>query len=95
MAILHIVRSSAFNDNKLNLCLSIISSKDTLFLMDDGVYNVAHPKLMTRTDSLTVYALYNHLQARGVDIGDSAIALANLKDLVTLSDTATKVITWQ
>ncbi|WNC70313.1 sulfurtransferase complex subunit TusB [Thalassotalea nanhaiensis] len=95
MAILHIVRSSAFNDNKLNLCLSIISSKDTLFLMDDGVYNVAHPKLMTRTDSLTVYALYNHLQARGVDIGDSAIVLANLKDLVTLSDTATKVITWQ
>lgn len=95
MAILHIVRSSAFNDNKLNLCLSVISSQDTLFLMDDGVYNVAHPKLISRSDSLTVYALYNHLQARGIDIGDSAIDLANLKDLVSLSDTATKVITWQ
>ncbi|WNC70564.1 sulfurtransferase complex subunit TusB [Thalassotalea psychrophila] len=95
MAILHIVRNSAFVDNKLNLCLSVISSKDTLFLMDDGVYNIAHPKLMTRNDSLTVYALNNHLQARGIDIGDSTITLATLKDLVSLSDTATKVITWQ
>lgn len=95
MAILHIVRNSAFNDNKLNLCLNVISSKDTVFLMDDGVYNIAHPKLMIRQDSLTVYALNDHIQARGIDVGASNITLANLKDLVSLSDKAAKVITWQ
>ena len=95
MTILHIVRNSAYNNNKLKLCLSVISSKDTLFLMDDGVYNIAHPKLMTRPDLLTVYVLTDHLQARGIDIGDSTITLATLQDLVLLADTATKVITWQ
>lgn len=95
MAILHIVRNSAFNDNKLNLCLSIISDKDTLFLIDEGVYNIAHPKLIKRLGTIDVYALKEHLVARGLELNDTFIQKADYKLLVELSDNAEKVITWQ
>ncbi|MDN3651460.1 sulfurtransferase complex subunit TusB [Thalassotalea ponticola] len=95
MAVLHIVRTSAFQDNKLNLCLGLLSNKDTLFLMDDGVYNVAHPKLLKRLDEIDVLVIEEHLIARGIEAEQPSIALATLKDLVTLSDQADKVITWQ
>ncbi|NMP15377.1 sulfurtransferase complex subunit TusB [Thalassotalea sp. Y01] len=95
MAVLHIVRNSAFNDNKLNLCLGLLSAKDTLFLMDDGVYNVAHPKLIRRLHEFKVFAVQDHLAARGVRSEEQAIVMAELKDLVEQSEKADKVITWQ
>ena len=77
MAVLHIVRNSAFNDNKLNLCLSVISSNDIVFLMDDGVYNIAHPKLLKRLNELTIYVLTEHLNARGLALDEDKIKQAD------------------
>ncbi|OUS28734.1 hypothetical protein A9Q98_07385 [Thalassotalea sp. 42_200_T64] len=95
MTILHIVRSSAFNDNKLELCLSIVTEHDSIFLIDDGVYNIAHPSLLKLLDRIEVFALTEHTNARALNIDNKKIRTADLSAFVALTDNAEKTITWQ
>ncbi|KGJ98713.1 sulfurtransferase complex subunit TusB [Thalassotalea sp. ND16A] len=95
MTILHIVRTSAFNDNKLDLCLRIVTEQDSIFLIDDGVYNIAHPKLLQQLDTIEIFALTEHLDARALKVTNSKIKTADFSTLVSLTNLAEKTITWQ
>lgn len=88
---IHLVRTSAYTDNKLQLCLETLAVNDELFLLDDGVYNVNHA-LLNRIDN-SVYALDEHLSARAVNPGK--IKIINYAELVQATVKSGKVITWQ
>ena len=43
---LHIIRTSGFNNNALAQCLDTTLEQDSLLLIDDGCYNLHHPLLL-------------------------------------------------
>ena len=98
MSTLHLVRKSAFTTNDFAQCLSVLDQQDSIVLMDDGCYNLKHSlmgNLIKRADStITINVMTNHAQARAIE------TLAEVKhiemvDLVELTFTHKKVITWQ
>ncbi|TLU66209.1 sulfurtransferase complex subunit TusB [Thalassotalea litorea] len=95
MANLHIVRSSGFTHNKLRQCLQTLMAADQIILIDDGVYNASHPDMMPLLNTHKVYALQDHIQARGLTPVPSGIELCQYDDFVALTIGSDKVITWQ
>ena len=98
MNTLHLVRQSAFSTNDFAQCLSVVDHQDTIVLMDDGCYNLKHSlmdNLIKRIDdTIIICVVTSHAQARAVE---SIIAVSNIKmaDVVELTFTHKKVITWQ
>jgi tRNA 2-thiouridine synthesizing protein B len=69
MTMLHIIRSSAYSGNTLELCLSTIAPDDDILLMDDGCYNLTHPLLHKAIEKLTqgtIFYLADHTNARAI-----------------------------
>lgn len=97
MALLHLVRQSAFNSSDLAQCLMLATPKDTIVLLDDGCYNVSHPlikKVLNDIPEITIEIIQNHAQARAIEITEPIKAIA-MENLVELTFTHEKVITWQ
>ncbi|PCI62770.1 MAG: sulfurtransferase complex subunit TusB [Gammaproteobacteria bacterium] len=93
MSILHLVRTSAYQHDDLAQCLQVYSAEDTIVLMDDGCYNLAHP-LLKQVSSKRLLIIIEHCQARAVTFekNKQAIVLAQLTPLLFSHDS---VITWQ
>lgn len=98
MSTLHLVRKSAFTTNDFAQCLSVLDEKDTIVLMDDGCYNLKHPlldSLIKRADStISINVIANHAQARAIET-HAAVKHIEMPDVVELTFTHNKVITWQ
>ncbi|MBU2892549.1 sulfurtransferase complex subunit TusB [Colwellia sp. D2M02] len=97
MSILHLIRSSAFHRSDFEQCLSIAQSNDTIIFCDDGCYNLSHPlttNLLAQENKLTIKVLQDHAQARAI-IAPQTIEGITMEDLVSLTFTHDKVITWQ
>ena len=102
MSTLHIVRQSAFMTNDLAQCLSIISGQDALVLIDDGCYNLEHsllqPLLKTSitqpNNAISINVIKHHAQARALKAIET-VSLIEMAELVALTFTHQRVITWQ
>ena len=66
--------------------------------MDDGCYNLKHPlmdSLIKRVDgSVNINVVVSHAQARAIEI-ITAVKAIEIGDVVELTFTHKKVITWQ
>jgi tRNA 2-thiouridine synthesizing protein B len=98
MSTLHLVRKSAFTTNDFAQCLSVLDEQDTIVLMDDGCYNLKHPlmdSLIKRADStISINVLANHTRARAIET-HAAVEHIEMNDIVELTFSHNKVITWQ
>ena len=92
MSTLHIIRTSAFVDNKLKQCTDLLHSDDRVCLIDDGAYNTNHSLISAIANKVSV--IKDHLVARNVSPNE-AITIIEYSDLVTATINAEKVITWQ
>ncbi|MCJ8296296.1 MAG: sulfurtransferase complex subunit TusB [Colwellia sp.] len=98
MSTLHLVRQSAFASNDFAQCLSVLDHQDSVVLMDDGCYNLKHSlmdSLIKRVDgSVNINVITSHAQARAIEI-IAAVNAIEMSDVVELTFTHKKVITWQ
>lgn len=98
MTILHLVRSSAYNGNDLNQCISNIQTDDTLVLLDDGCYNITHPLLAQCTQmhpELAIYFIENHADARAINVNQTISTPITMDTLIKLTFSNDTVVTWQ
>jgi len=97
MPTLHIVRQSAFNSDDFAQCLQVLRNNDVIVFSDDGCYNLHH-KLINTIDSkasIQLNVIDKHAQARAITIDESLYSIINMNDLVNLTLTTDRVITWQ
>jgi len=101
MSILHTVNKSPFEHKTLELCLQIINSHHSLLLIEDGVYaalidNPYSEQLeQLQTQGLSIYALRDDLNSRGLDINlIKGIAAISMDDFVALCSNHTKTQSW-
>jgi sulfur relay protein TusB/DsrH len=97
MPSLHIVRQSAFNSDDFAQCLQVLRDNDVIVFIDDGCYNVHHPLIHTinRDASIQFHVIEKHAKARGLAIDETLYTLINMNNLVQLTLTTNRVITWQ
>ena len=97
MPTLHIVRQSAFSSDDFAQCLQVLRNNDVIVFIDDGCYNVHHPLIHTinRNTSIHLNVIEKHAQARGIGIDKALYTLINMNNLVQLTLTTNRVITWQ
>jgi len=97
MPTLHIVRQSAFNSDELAQCLQVLRNNDVIVFIDDGCYNVHH-KLMNTIDSeagIQLKVMGKHAQARAIKVNKALYTVIDMNNLVELTLTTSRVITWQ
>ena len=97
MPTLHIIRQSAFNSDDFSQCLQTLRKSDVIVFIDDGCYNLHHP-LITSIDSdanIQLKVVEKHAQARGITIDETFYSVINMNNLVELTLTTSRVITWQ
>ena len=97
MPTLHIVRQSAFNSDDFSQCLHVIRNNDVIVFIDDGCYNLHH-KLINTIDNeagIQLNVMDKHAQARAITIDEALYTAINMNDLVNLTLTTDRVITWQ
>lgn len=95
MSTLHIVRQSAFISNDFAQCLQLAQAQDTIVFTDDGCYNLTSPLLETIEHPLQLMAINEHVKARAIQTFSRKAVIITMKDLVGLTLTANRVITWQ
>ena len=97
MPTLHIVRQSAFNSDDFAQCLQVLRNDDVIVFIDDGCYNVHHPLIHTinRDANIQLNVIEKHAQARGIAIDKALYSVINMNNLVQLTLTTNRVITWQ
>lgn len=95
MALLHLLRHSAFSTNEIENCLQNIKASDSIVLMDDACYNVNHQffKILLKACKKPVYVIDKHINARGLVIPEGA-QLISMKQLTQLVFEHNSVITW-
>ena len=91
MSILHLVRTSAYQNDDLAQCLQVCAPTDSIILLDEGCYNLTHPLLSNI--SASILAVEEHCTARAVNC--SAQQQITIKDLTPLFFSHNSVITWQ
>jgi len=97
MAILHIIRNSAFSSNSLTLCLDMVLPQDSILLMDDGCYNLSHTLLLNAAkeqNNITVYFISLHADARAQKSTHSAFISTTLTEVLALLFKHDNSITW-
>lgn len=76
-------------------CLATVIDDDAILLIDDGVYNLNHPKLLKVIETHPIFALEEHVIARGLTPARSDVTYCDYNKFVALTLDADKVITWQ
>lgn len=96
MATLHLVRSSAFNSNDFQQCVSLVQHNDGIILLDDGCYNLTHPLLKQAQDKLAnnIFVIEHHYLARSIE-PNPQVTKINMEKLVQLTLNFDKTLTWQ
>jgi len=97
MPTLHIVRQSAFNSDDFAQCLQVLRNNDVIVFIDDGCYNLHH-KLINTIDSeadVKLKVVGKHALARAITIDEALYTVINMNNLVELTLTTNRVITWQ
>lgn len=97
MPILHLVRTSNFIKDDLSLCLKNLSTLDSLILLDDGCYNIAHPlfnDVLSMLPRENIYVIAKHAEARGL-VTTEIVNSIPIQELVLLTFANDTVITWQ
>ncbi|WP_114325527.1 sulfurtransferase complex subunit TusB [Candidatus Colwellia aromaticivorans] len=97
MPTLHIVRQSAFNSDDFAQCLQVLRDNDVIAFIDDGCYNLHHQLINTINSEagIQLNVIDKHAQARAITIDESLYTVINMNDLVNLTLTTSRVITWQ
>lgn len=96
MATLHIVRQSAFNTNDFAQCINVLCFGDVIALLDDGCYNLQHTLINNiQNKNIQISILEEHAQARAVNIDESRFSKISMDDLVSMTFSNDRVITWQ
>ena len=102
MATLHIVRQSAFNTNDFAQCIEVICDNDVIALVDDGCYNLQHALMNNFSQSkrsenknIQVNVLTEHAKARAITVDESLFTKISMNDLVSITFSNDRVITWQ
>lgn len=97
MPTLHIVRQSAFNTDDFAQCLQVLRSNDVIVFIDDGCYNLHHKLISTidTEDDIQLNVIGKHAQARAITIDESLYTIIDMNNLVELTLTTNRVITWQ
>ena len=97
MPTLHLVRQSAFSSDDFAQCIQILSNDDVIALLDDGCYNIKHPLISTIEPSKNIQlkVIEQHANARGMIIDVNIFEKITMNNLVELTFTNDRVITWQ
>ena len=99
MNTLHFVRKSAFSTSDFEQCLRLITHQDTVVFIDDGCYNLKHSLLHellnTTKEDVKIACIGLHMQGRAIKDIQDTVNIIEMKDLVALTFTHKKVITWQ
>lgn len=91
MSHLHTLNNPAL----LALCLRACQAGDSLLLLEDGVYCVMETKLPEQLDEVSVFALREDLEARGLqNRTEASITAVSMTDFVRLCCDASRVINW-
>lgn len=96
---LHLIRTSAFNNNNLSSCLNTLLDDDAVILLDDGCYCLQHVVISKLFDkNIKLYFIDEHVKARGILLSNKQteqFKSIDLTALLHLTMTYTKTITWQ
>jgi len=97
MPTLHIVRQSAFNNDDFAQCLQVLRNNDVLVFIDDGCYNLHHTLINTIDSDANIQlnVIEKHAKARAIAIDEALYNVINMNNLVQLTLTTERVITWQ
>jgi tRNA 2-thiouridine synthesizing protein B len=97
MPTLHIIRQSAFNSDDFAQCLQVLRNKDVIVFIDDGCYNLHHTLINTidTKADIQLNVMGKHAQARAITIDESLYTVIDMNNLVELTLTTGRVITWQ
>ena len=93
MPALHLVaRTSA-----LPACLASAGGEDAILLIEDGVYAAITPERLGVTVGMKVYALSEHLAARGLDLErlGPLVIIADFPRFVDLAVLYEQIINWR
>lgn len=94
MATLHLVRTSAYSDNLLALCIDVCQTDDSIIFVDDGCYNLTHSLIHDELiQQLNLYFIAAHGKARNMKNAD--LTAIELDALLSMSFSHNNVITWQ
>ena len=97
MALLHLVRQSAFNSPDFEQCIDNMNSGDQLVLIDDGCYNLNHPLLTKAIHKLATSALFvvtTHCEARALTFSNDVQGIT-MEELAIKTFELDSVVTWQ
>ena len=96
--ILHTVNKSPYADQTLLSCLRAASEKDTLLLIEDGVYGAlkgGEYSALVESAAPRILVLAPDLEARGLlDNLSTTIATVDYAGFVELTVTHDKVVSW-
>jgi len=96
MATLHLIRQSAYTTQDFAQCIQILNNNnDAIVFIDDGCYNVTHPLLTQINEQIPLYIIDVHLTARALKLPNNRIKTISMTELVSLTFTLDKAITWQ
>lgn len=101
MSTLHIVRESAFKTNDFAQCIEVLCDNDIIALLDDGCYNVNHILLNDfknnrfQKNNVQINVLVEHARARAITVDESQFTKISMDDLVSMTFSNDRVITWQ
>tara|TARA_R110002072_G_scaffold4663_3_gene32409 strand:- start:16715 stop:17029 length:315 start_codon:yes stop_codon:yes gene_type:complete len=103
MSTLHIISASPFSTGVLQRCLNVCAPGDAILFIQNGVYIVQNPGLLTGEDwkdeGLTdrgteVYVLTEDLDARGLTVGQRNLQPISYDGFVTLVCRHRNSINW-
>lgn len=93
--ILHIVNKSPFENPTLSRCLRVLSTNDSLLLIEDGVFALQNIEQWHLPDSLPLYYLSSDTEARGIsNISNTSSTGISYADFVQLAVKHDKSISW-
>lgn len=90
---LHTLNTSPSDSATLDHCLSALSDKDVLLLIEDGVYLALPAHRHRLPDTIKVHALAVDLEARGVEAPEKIISVTD-PEFVNLTLSCERVVSW-
>jgi tRNA 2-thiouridine synthesizing protein B len=90
---LHTLNTSPSDSTTLAHCLSALSDKDVLLLIEDGVYLTLPAHRHRLPDTIKVHALAVDLEARGIQDHGKIISITD-PEFVNLTLSCERVVSW-